>query len=77
MMNRLLPALAAALILPAVAGAQSVTEYLEGMTVRHVGQGTMSGRVTAIAVQRDRPEVIYAGTASGGLWRSESAGATW
>lgn len=77
MMNRLLTALAAALILPAIAGAQSVTEYLEGMTVRHVGPGTMSGRVTAIAVQRDRPEVIYAGTASGGLWRSESAGATW
>lgn len=77
MMNRFLSACLAALFLPAFASAQSVTEYLEGMNVRHVGPGTMSGRVTAITVERDRPEVIYAGTASGGLWRSESAGLTW
>ncbi|MFZ9055635.1 MAG: WD40/YVTN/BNR-like repeat-containing protein, partial [Flavobacteriales bacterium] len=37
----------------------------------------MSGRVTTIDVQRDRPEVIYVGTASGGLWRSETAGVEW
>ena len=37
----------------------------------------MSGRVTTIDVQRDRPEVIYIGTASGGLWRSVTAGVEW
>ena len=57
--------------------AQDVDTFIEGMNVRHIGPGAMSGRVTAIDVQRDRPHVIYVGTASGGLWRSESAGVTW
>jgi photosystem II stability/assembly factor-like uncharacterized protein len=57
--------------------AQDVEAFIEGMNVRHLGPGAMSGRVTAIDVQRDRPHVIYVGTASGGLWRSESAGVTW
>jgi photosystem II stability/assembly factor-like uncharacterized protein len=60
-----------------LASAQDVAAYLEGMQVRHIGPGTMSGRVTALAVERDRPAVIYVGTASGGLWKSQSAGATW
>ena len=57
--------------------AQDLDAFLEGMNVRHIGPGAMSGRVTTIDVQRNRPEVIYIGTASGGLWRSETAGVTW
>ncbi|MGB1074885.1 MAG: WD40/YVTN/BNR-like repeat-containing protein [Flavobacteriales bacterium] len=57
--------------------AQNVDGFIEGMNVRHIGPGAMSGRVTSIDVQRDRPHVIYVGTASGGLWRSESAGVIW
>ena len=52
--------------------AQDVQSLIDEMNVRHIGPGAMSGRVTTIDVQRDRPEVIYIGTASGGLWRSES-----
>ena len=37
----------------------------------------MSGRVTAIDVVLNNPAVIYAGTASGGLWRSKSGGVSW
>ena len=47
------------------------------LNVRHIGPGTMSGRVTAIAVPHNEPEVIFVGTASGGLWKSTSAGVTW
>ena len=54
-----------------------VDELVEAIEVRHLGPGTMSGRVTAIAVPAASPEVIYVGTASGGLWRSQSAGLTW
>ena len=54
-----------------------VEALVEAMNVRHIGPGTMSGRVTAIAVPSDSPEEIYVGTASGGLWKSESAGVTW
>ena len=53
---------------------QDVQSLIEEMNVRHIGPGAMSGRVTTIDVQRNRPEVIYIGTASGGLWRSESGG---
>lgn len=52
-------------------------ELFKGMNMRHVGPGTMSGRVTTIDVLRDDPETIYIGTASGGLWKSESGGITW
>lgn len=52
-------------------------EYLKTMNIRNIGPGTMSGRITSIAVDPNRPEVIYAGAASGGLWRSTSGGTTW
>lgn len=44
---------------------------------RSIGPAGMSGRVTSIDVVNDRPEVIYIGTASGGVWRSESGGIRW
>lgn len=75
-MNRI-PFLLALSLLVTASFAQNVETFIEGMNVRHIGPGAMSGRVTAIDVQRDRPHVIYVGTASGGLWRSESAGVTW
>ena len=37
----------------------------------------MSGRVTAIDVDPLHPEVIYVGSASGGLWRSVNGGHSW
>ena len=37
----------------------------------------MSGRVTAIDVVQSNPDIIFAGTASGGLWKSESGGIRW
>ncbi|SFR31265.1 Uncharacterized protein SAMN04490243_0092 [Robiginitalea myxolifaciens] len=44
---------------------------------RNIGPGGMSGRVTAIDVVTDNPDVMYAGTASGGLWKSTSGGIKW
>src|SRR4051812_18503531 len=35
----------------------------------------VSGRVTAIAVHPSNPEVVYAGGAQGGVWKTENAGA--
>jgi photosystem II stability/assembly factor-like uncharacterized protein len=37
----------------------------------------MSGRITALACDPARPNVIYAGAASGGVWRSRSGGTQW
>jgi len=52
-------------------------ELLKTMHVRNIGPGAMSGRITAIAVDPTHPEVIYAGAASGGVWRSKSGGTAW
>jgi photosystem II stability/assembly factor-like uncharacterized protein len=50
---------------------------LESMKPRSIGPANMSGRITTIDVVRSSPEIIYAGSASGGLWKSESGGIAW
>jgi len=52
-------------------------DLFKGMDMRHIGPATMSGRVTSIDVVNDDPTTIYVGTASGGLWKSESSGTKW
>lgn len=52
-------------------------DHVKGMKPRNIGPGGMSGRVTAIDVVTSTPNVMYVGTASGGLWKSESGGITW
>ena len=44
------------------------------ITPRNIGPAGMSGRVTAIEVVESNPEIIFIGTASGGLWKSENGG---
>ena len=58
-------------------GQQLDMKLLEGIKPRNIGPGGMSGRVTALDVVHTNPQVIYAGTASGGLWKSESGGISW
>ncbi|MEQ9413227.1 MAG: xyloglucanase precursor, partial [Cyclobacteriaceae bacterium] len=41
---------------------------------RNIGPAGMSGRVTAIEVVESNPDIIFLGTASGGLWKSENGG---
>ena len=52
-------------------------DLVKNMTPRNIGPGGMSGRVTAIDVVNENPDVMYVGTASGGLWKSNSGGITW
>ncbi|WP_456378079.1 WD40/YVTN/BNR-like repeat-containing protein [Lutibacter sp.] len=52
-------------------------EKLKNIKPRSIGPAGMSGRVTAIDVVTKQPDVIYIGTASGGLWKSESGGIDW
>ncbi|TAF67344.1 MAG: hypothetical protein EAZ55_03235 [Cytophagales bacterium] len=47
------------------------------MRMRNIGPAGMSGRVTAIDAVVANPDIIYVGTASGGLWKSESGGTAW
>ena len=52
-------------------------DKLKAIKPRNIGPAGMSGRVTSIDVVLSDSKVIYAGTASGGLWRSTSGGTTW
>ena len=52
-------------------------EKFKNMKARSIGPGGMSGRVTSIDVVLSNTDIIYAGTASGGIWKSESGGIKW
>ena len=52
-------------------------QKLKGIKPRAIGPAGMSGRITAIDVVNDNPNVIYVGAASGGVWKSESQGIDW
>ena len=52
-------------------------DLVKNMKPRNIGPGGMSGRVTAIDVVTNNPDVMYVGTASGGLWKSTSGGIKW
>jgi len=43
---------------------------------RSIGPAVMSGRVAALDVVVDDPRIIYAGAASGGVWKSRDGGIT-
>lgn len=49
-------------------------DLFHGLKPRNIGPAGMSGRVTAIAVDNNNPEIFYVGTASGGLWKTTSGG---
>ncbi|MDO1501034.1 hypothetical protein Q2T40_12910 [Winogradskyella maritima] len=52
-------------------------DLIKNMKPRNIGPGGMSGRVTAIDVVNSDTDVMYVGTASGGLWKSTSGGIKW
>lgn len=72
----LLPALL--LLFSGITIAQDIDfEHFEQIKARNIGPAGMSGRVTAIDVNLSRPDHIYVGTASGGVWKSENGGISW
>jgi photosystem II stability/assembly factor-like uncharacterized protein len=52
-------------------------DHFKSIKPRNIGPAGMSGRVTAIDVVLAQPNIIYAGAASGGLWRSDNGGVDW
>ena len=52
-------------------------DKFKNMKPRSIGPAGMSGRVTAIDAVHSEPDIIFVGTASGGLWKTESGGITW
>lgn len=52
-------------------------DQFKDIKIRNIGPAGMSGRVTSIDVDLSDPEIIYAGTASGGVWKSTDGGVQW
>ncbi|AIZ43367.1 WD40/YVTN/BNR-like repeat-containing protein [Cellulophaga baltica] len=52
-------------------------DLIQDLKPRNIGPGGMSGRVTSIDAVHSNPEIMYVGTASGGLWKSTSGGIKW
>ncbi|MEO1487699.1 MAG: hypothetical protein AAFU57_18325 [Bacteroidota bacterium] len=52
-------------------------DMIQDMKPRNIGPAGMSGRVTSIDVVLSNPDIMYVGTASGGLWKSTSGGIKW
>ena len=48
-----------------------------GLELRSIGPAINSGRVSDFAVHPDAHHIVYAATASGGLWKTINAGTTW
>jgi len=59
------------------ANAQVDPDLLAGIKARAIGPAGMSGRVAAIEVVTSNSDIVYAGAATGGLWKSVNAGLTW
>lgn len=55
----------------------SLEGMMEAMSVRNIGPAGMSGRITCVAGHPTLSSVLFAGSASGGLWKSENNGQTW
>ena len=52
-------------------------DLVQDMKPRNIGPAGMSGRVTSIDVVHSNPDIMFVGTASGGLWKSTSGGIEW
>ncbi|MGY5849067.1 WD40/YVTN/BNR-like repeat-containing protein [Salegentibacter sp. F14] len=60
-----------------VIGQKLDMSLVQNMEPRNIGPAGMSGRITAIDAVTANPDIIYAGSASGGLWKSTSGGVKW
>lgn len=75
---RKLNVLLALLIITSSLNAQKITtNQFKNLKPRSIGPAGMSGRVTAIDALHSNPDIIYLGTASGGVWRTENGGSSW
>ncbi|HYN23155.1 MAG TPA: hypothetical protein VE078_19505 [Thermoanaerobaculia bacterium] len=66
---------ASSLVQPAVA--QIDSDLLAGVSARSIGPAAMSGRVAEVTAVESNPDIVYAGTATGGVWKSINGGLSW
>src|SRR6266849_3993402 len=55
----------------------NLTDKLKNLEFREIGPAIMGGRIDDFAVVESNPNIVYVGTASGGVWKTVNAGTTW
>lgn len=63
--------------LAAVAAFAQPVSLVKSLQFREIGPTTMGGRVDDFAVVESNPNIMYAGTASGGVFKTVNGGNTW
>jgi photosystem II stability/assembly factor-like uncharacterized protein len=62
---------------PTKAGKTDYETILSNLRLREIGPAVMGGRIDDFAVVESDPRIVYAGTASGGIWKTTNGGTTW
>jgi photosystem II stability/assembly factor-like uncharacterized protein len=79
-MKKLIFLFLAGLFLPTTLPAQEIAlkgkELFGDMRARHIGPALMSGRINDLEMHPTNTRILYAGTAGGGVWKSNDGGAT-
>src|SRR3954453_2291001 len=52
-------------------------EIFKGLKFREIGPAAMGGRIDDFAVVESNPDIIYVGTAAGGVFKTTNGGITW
>src|SRR5437868_3003558 len=61
----------------AVSQNASQSDYLGNLQFRNLGPAVAGGRITAVVGVPNHPEIYYAGSAAGGVFKSEDGATTW
>src|SRR5215467_3661839 len=66
-------------LFPILAAAQNgpKVDLLKALKFREIGPANMGGRIDDFAVVESNTNIVYAATASGGLWKSVNSGISW
>src|SRR5260370_4539071 len=56
---------------------QNPTDKFKNLEFREIGPATMGGRIDDFAVVESNPNIVYVGTAAGGVWKTTNNGTTW
>ena len=79
-MKKLIILFLAGLLFPNILPAQEISlkgkELFGDMRARHIGPALMSGRINDMEMHPTNTRILYAGTAGGGVWKSNDGGAT-
>lgn len=57
--------------------AKNNTAKAMNLNWQEVGPDNIGGRVRAILIDKDNPDIVFAGAVSGGLWKSTTGGSSW